>query len=83
MAWSDAARAAALETRRAHAAGKKYYGHVGEASRVATRFSTQKSVRKGFADTIRLMRAGKLALHPATMRAAVSSTTMRNYARKK
>ena len=82
MAWSDAARAAALEARRMHATVKKTYGwHGAIAMGRTTKESIGKNDRVAFAQALRAMRKDSKALSPTVIRAAVSSTLFRNNAR--
>ena len=85
MAWSDAARAAALEARRMHSAAKHstrmqarspgghpYIGTVMDAAKVA------KSNRVFLANQIRVSRSGKQPNRYSLMQAAAVSTIIRN-----
>ena len=86
MAWSDAARAAALEARRMHARAKVNWSNDSWHSRPSGNV-TGKAYRKSIADRLRTVRSGgKLAAiggHVMSTRGltevAAISTFMRNY----
>jgi len=86
MAWSDAARAAALAVRQAHAQGRANF-HSGGTVAHSTSYYT-KAYRKGLAGQIRQARAyarkGNLPqpAHRDALSAAAFSTRHRNYYKK-
>ena len=92
MAWSDAARAAALEVRRAHMKVKaEGFKHL-RGLPLAREVSTNTAWRKGLADKIRGMRAGTYMVESVrtgkgtwqrhAIAQAVVSTGFRNIMRK-
>ena len=82
MAWSDAARAAALEARKHHARAVRYYKDKGGSN---DKKSAMPHVRKELAASIKLARSGKVPLgHVFTpVDQGAWSTHVRNLGRRK
>ncbi len=78
MAWSAAARKAAAETRKAHASAKRVVGKV-----YAPKGAASLAARNTLAKAIKKQRSGKMPVQTGSFHLAVSSTKMRNAARRK
>ena len=81
MAWSDAARAAALEARRMHSRAKSSYY---KGALLSWPGEHRRSARDRIAKDLRLVRGGQFSASFASriIKHAVASTAVRNYIRK-